>query len=294
MKILIIGGNGFLGFHLVKKFYQKKYTITVLDKNLDNLDEFKKIKKIRSDFTNNKNLKKAVKNQDYVFHLAGISDLETAISHPLNVIKYNIEGTAKIIQLCKIHKVKRFIYASSIYAISQEGSFYRFSKRAAEDFIIEYSKNYNIDYTILRYGSLYGPKSPKTNSVRQVIEQALKKRKIYYYGSKKNKRKYIYIEDATDCSLLILKKKFRNMIINLTGKKKIGVSKLLKLTADELKIKDKIKYQNKKIIGHYISEPKKIKIINGKNFFKNNPTDLNIGLKRTINYYSNLLDEKKK
>ena len=178
MKILIIGGNGFLGFDLVKKFYQKKYTITVLDKNLNNLDDFKKIKKIKSNFTNNKNLKKAVKNQDYVFHLAGISDLETAISHPMNVIKYNIEGTAKILQLCKINKVKRFIYASSIYAISQEGSFYRFSKRAAEDFIIEYSKNYNIDYTILRYGSLYGPKSPKTNSVRQAIEQAIKNEAI--------------------------------------------------------------------------------------------------------------------
>ena len=48
MKILIIGGNGFLGFHLVKKLYQKKHIITVLDKNLNNLNEFKKIKKIKS------------------------------------------------------------------------------------------------------------------------------------------------------------------------------------------------------------------------------------------------------
>ena len=79
------------------------------------------------------------------------------------------------------------------------------------------------------------------------------------------------------------------MIINLTGQKKISVSKLLKLTADELRIKDKIKYQNKKITGHYISEPKKIKITNGKNFFKKNPTNLNNGLKKTINYYKNLI-----
>ena len=92
MKILVIGGNGFLGYHLVKKLYLKDYTITVLDKSLDNLKEFKKIKKIKSNFLNDNNLRRAIKDQDCVFHLAGISDLETAMSNPLNVIKYNIDA----------------------------------------------------------------------------------------------------------------------------------------------------------------------------------------------------------
>ena len=224
MKILVIGGNGFLGYNLVKKLYQKNHKITILDKNISNLKEFKKLKIIKSNFLNDKNLRKAVKNQDCVFHLAGISDLETAMSNPLGVIKYNIEGTAKILELCENYGVKRFIYASSIYAISQEGSFYSFGKRAAEDFITEYSKHHNIKYTILRYGSLYGPKSPISNGVRKIVEKAIKKKKLYYYGSKKNMRRYIYIDDATECSILILKNKFENMIINLTGSKKISVS----------------------------------------------------------------------
>ena len=125
------------------------------------------------------------------------------MKNPIKVIKYNIEGTARVLNECRKHKIKRFRYASSIYSISQEGSFYRFGKKAAEDYIMEYSKQYNLNYTILRYGSLYGPRSPKNNGVRKIIEKAIKSKQVTYYGSIKNKRKYIFVRDASICSVEI-------------------------------------------------------------------------------------------
>ena len=84
---------------------------------------------------------------------------------------------------------------------------------------MEYSKQYNLNYTILRYGSLYGPRSPKNNGVRKIIEKAIKSKQVTYYGSIKNKRKYIFVRDASICSVEIIKNKYKNMIINLTEKK---------------------------------------------------------------------------
>ncbi len=294
MKILVIGGNGFLGYHLVNQLLKKNHNVTILDLNLNNLKNFKKVKKIKGDFTNRKILSNAINNKDCVFHLAGVGDLDYAMKNPIKVIKYNIEGTARVLNECRKHKIKRFIYASSIYSISQEGSFYRFGKKAAEDYIMEYSKQYNLNYTILRYGSLYGPRSPKNNGVRKIIEKAIKSKQVTYYGSIKNKRKYIFVRDASICSVEILKNKYKNMIINLTGKKKISVNNVLRITANNLRIINKIKYLNKKVVGHYISEPKLIKINKGKNIYIKNSTTLNDGLSKTINYYRNLINEKKK
>ena len=288
MKILVIGGNGFLGFNLIKKLNKKNNKITVLDQKIFKLKTLKNLRIVKGNFLNKNVLLRVIKNQDYVFHLAGISDLETARENPMNVIKYNVEGTAKILDLCNKYKIKRFIYASSIYAISEEGGFYRFGKRAAEDYIIEYCKENNLKYSILRYGSIYGPDSPKSNGLRKIIEKAISKKRVVYYGSNKNKRKYIYIDDATSSTIEVLRSNYKNKIVNLTGKKKVGVSQVLRITAKMLKINKKIKYLNKKIIGHYISEPKRLKIRYGKNMYSKNSTNLRIGIRKTINYHKQL------
>ena len=71
----------------------------------------------------------------------------------METVRNNILGTVNILELSKKYKVKRIIYASSIYSISVQGGFYRCSKKAAEDYIEEYYKRYGLNFTILRYGS---------------------------------------------------------------------------------------------------------------------------------------------
>ena len=83
----------------------------------------------------------------------------------------------------KKHKVKRFVHASSIYANSSQGGFYSCSKRAADDYVQEFNKLYKLDYNILRFGSVYGSRSDRSNGVRKIIDKAIWKRKIIYRGT---------------------------------------------------------------------------------------------------------------
>ena len=73
------------------------------------------------------------------------------MSKPHDTVNYNILGTVNLLELCKKYKVKRFVFASSIYVNSKQGGFYRSSKRAAEDYVEEYNQRYNLNFTILRF-----------------------------------------------------------------------------------------------------------------------------------------------
>ena len=110
-----------------------------------------------------------------IFHLAALSDLEDAMFKPLQTVRNNILGTVNILELARKFKVKRVIYAKSIYSTSIQGGFYRCSKRASEDYIEEFNKRYGLEFTILRYGSLYGPRSGLENGIFRVTNSIIKK-----------------------------------------------------------------------------------------------------------------------
>ena len=168
MKITVTGGSGFLGSHVADALSKKGHKVTIFDK--------KKSKWIRSDqkivigdILDAKALENVIKDADVVFHFAALGDLNQALREPVNSVITNILGTVRTLELSRKHKIKRFIHASTIYVNSAEGSFYRSSKKAAEDYVDEYKKNYGLNYTILRFGSLYGQRSDDTNGVKKIV-----------------------------------------------------------------------------------------------------------------------------
>ena len=90
-----------------------------------------------------------------VYHLAGISDIGDAMISPIKTSKINILGTLNILEGCVKFRVKRFIFASTIYVLSKQGGFYKASKQSSEIFIEEYNKIHKLNFTILRVGSIY-------------------------------------------------------------------------------------------------------------------------------------------
>ena len=118
---------------------------------------------------------------------------------------------------CRLNSVKRFIYASTVYVHSREGGFYRCSKQSAEHYVEEFQKLYGLDYTILRYGSLYGPRASNNNGLYRIVESAIKTGKVQYKGSSESMREYIHVEDAARASVSILDQSFKNESIVLTG-----------------------------------------------------------------------------
>ena len=281
MKCLVTGGSGFLGSHVADELTKKGHTVIIFDLKKSKWLKLNQ-KMIVGNMLNYRQLNNALKKVDYVLHFAGLSDLNKALNKPIETIKFNILATANLLKLSLKNNIKRIIFASSIYAISSQGGFYRCSKRAAEDYIEEYQKRFGIDFSILRYGSLYGNRSKDTGGINEVIYKAIKKNKISYVGSKKTEREYIHVRDAAKMTVETLKPRFKNKHIIISGKKKIKVYKFLKVLSKELTIK-KIHFTNKKKLGHYITNPNTFKVKKGKKFLYKNSISLKKGLKEMIN-----------
>ena len=100
-----------------------------------------------------------------------MSDIEDCKKNPIDSAKINIIGNLNIIKCCIDKKIKKYLYASSLYAFSDQGSFYKCTKLASEVYLKEFSKIYDINYMVLRYGSLYGEGSNEKNGINRILIQ---------------------------------------------------------------------------------------------------------------------------
>ena len=283
INVLVIGGSGFLGSHVVDTLVKKKYNVISLDVKKSKWIN-KKCKYVIGSYKNKNKLIQIIKNSNIVYNFGGIGDLDFGSKNPLKTITENIFYTAKIIELCIKYNVRRFVYSSTIYVYSDQGSFYKCSKQAAENYIEEYCKKTGLKFTILRFGSLYGPRSNINNGLYKIIYSYLKYKKIIYSGSKKTMREYINVKDAAVSCVDILKKKFENKHIILTGRKKIQVKKLLIQLSKFFGYKNKIIYKNTKDPNHYDINPYTFRPRYGFKYFPKKISNIDDGIKELIDY----------
>ena len=225
-KIIVFGGAGFLGGHIADFLTKNNYHVTIFDRNPSTY-LLPEQKFIQGDITDLQQVKNAMQGHDIVYNYAGVADIDEAADRPLETINTNIMGNTNILEACRQFNIERYIFASTIYVYSKLGSFYRSSKQACELIIEEYSKRYNIDFTILRYGSLYGPRAGSKNFLYRTIESALAGEKIVRHGNGEELRAYIHAYDAAQLSLKILEKEFKNQHVILTGNESVRIKDLL-------------------------------------------------------------------
>ena len=275
MKILVTGGSGFLGSHLCDLLSDKKHKVTIFDIKKSKYKK-KNQKMFLGSVLDKKKIYKAVKNTDFVYHFAALADIDLVRNKPLQSAEINIIGTINVLNACLKYKVKRFILASSIYANAEEGGFYSSSKKAAESYVERFYEAFGLKYTILRFGSLYGSRSDASNGINIIINSISKGKKIIYGRGKNKLRKYIHVKDAVNICTQIIKKKYENKYLIITGQKLIKVKKLLETIAQYLDIKkNKIKYLNqKKDVSHYDTEPTLFKSRAGNKMVVKNEQDI--------------------
>jgi len=253
-KVIVFGGAGFLGSHVADLLSDEGYSVEVFDlKKSKYLKSNQKM--IIGDILNRNQIKKAVKGSKFVYHFAAIADIKEAQENPVKAVEVNILSTTYILDACREFKVERFVYGSTIYVYSEHGSFYRSTKQASELIIENYNKIYNLNYTILRYGSLYGPRANHFNFINRVIIQALKEKKIVREGNGKELREYIHIEDAARASIEILSDNFINCNIMITGNKSMRVHDVLEMIKEMFDDRIIVEYTNNVLESHYKITP---------------------------------------
>jgi UDP-glucose 4-epimerase len=253
--ILVIGGSGFIGSHTADKLSEHGHRVTILDK-VSSIWLKPSQKMIVGDVTDYDLLVSSTKDIDYIYYFAGIADIGESKSNPYQTIEINIMGLAKALEASVKNNVKKFIYASTMYVYSSEGSFYRASKQASEILIEAYYDNFGIEYVLLRYGSLYGPRSQSWNGIKGFVKQVVEKDSLEYPGNGSEVREYIHVLDAANLSVKMLQKEYKNRAVTITGQQQIKVSDMFAMIF-EIEGKDmKVKYLNKHIsTSHYGKTP---------------------------------------
>lgn len=216
MKVAVFGGSGFIGSHVADALTEIGHEVRIFDlKPSPYLKPNQEM--IRGDILDEQEVNKAVKGCDYIYHFAGITDLNDAGTKPAETVIQNIKGTVVLLEAARRVKLRRFVFASTIYVYSDKGGFYRCSKQAAELYVEEYQRHYGLDYTILRYGTVYGPRANQHNSVYRYLKQALDEKKIAVFGDGEEMREYIHARDAARLSVEVLSEKHKNKHVIITG-----------------------------------------------------------------------------
>lgn len=284
---IVFGGSGFLGSHICDHLTDAGYKVAIFDKKKSTFLK-KKQKMIIGDISDLKKIKKAIKNQKYIFHFAGVSDIKESNLNPLQAIKFNIMGTTNILEAMKNNKkINRIIFASSIYARSKQGGFYSSTKRSCESLIEDYNNKFNINYTILRFGSLYGLRANYFNAINKFVIQAIKDNRIERDGDGGEIRNYINIKDAAKICIDMLDKKYSNKYFSIVGKERFSIKKLINLISKKTGTKKIIYYKNKLPGGgtHYKVNPFTYKVKEAKFLKVKKPVKLEEGIQEIIDDY---------
>ena len=215
-KVIVIGGSGFIGSHMVDQLNHHGFEVVVFDQKKS--DWFRDDQEIVLGSVLDRDLIAEVLNgAKYVYHFAGIADITEASLSPYETFNLNVMGTINLLEMSALNNIERFIFASSMYVYSPYGSYYTASKQCSEIIIEAFQKETNLDYTILRYGSLYGPRAQHWNGLNSFITQIVQNGKLEYFGTGEEKREYIHVEDAARLSLEILAKEYTNSAVTITG-----------------------------------------------------------------------------
>ncbi len=253
-KVLVIGGSGFLGSHVADALSAAGYSVSILDRQESKWKRADQ-EMIVGDLMDLSLLNTSIEGCYAVYNFAAIADLDEAITKPIETVRINILGNVQILEVCRQNNVSRYVYASTVYVNSREGGFYRCSKRAAEQYVEQYQNSYGLNYTILRYGSLYGPRSDEHNGLWRVVNKALETGKVSYHGNAEAMREYIHVVDAARASVVALEDDFKNEHVVLTGQEPMRVMDLLKMLAEILGMSQDVEFIDSEHPGHYIRTP---------------------------------------
>lgn len=281
MKITLFGGAGFLGSHVCDKLSEAGHDVTVVD-----LRPSPYLRPDQTMITGNildeELVARAVDGADMVFNYAGIADIGEANRRPVDTARINVLGNVIALEACRKAGVKRYVFASSLYVYGKSGGFYRCSKQACELYIENYQAMHGLDYTILRYGSLYGSRADIRNAINRFVAEALEKGAITYYGSPTALREYIHVEDAALCTVEVLKPEYANENIVLSGNQPMRVGDLFKMIGEMLGKDIEVVYQHDPNSGHYQITPYAFMPKVGKKMTPILTTDLGQGILRVM------------
>jgi UDP-glucose 4-epimerase len=238
MRVVVTGGCGFIGSHVVDNLTRAGYEVLVVDVTIRPLNPAATYRQV--DILDHVALEAAVRGSDAVFHLAGASDVDLIAADPLGAVKVNVDGTASVLEAARRQGCGRVLLASTVWVygaaagtgelteeapieLQRAGHVYVSTKLSAELLAHSYLQMYGQHFTILRYGIPYGPRMRDALVVARFARAALAGNAITIAGTGEQQRNYIYVEDLADAHVRALSPAAEDQTLALEGDTPVSV-----------------------------------------------------------------------
>lgn len=301
MSILVTGGAGFIGSNVVDRLIKLDKDVIIIDnlstgkkENINNKAKFYNI-----DLTSKEIIKIFKKhNIKKVIHLGAQIDVKQSVDDPIFDSEVNILGSINLFQNCIKYGVKKIVYASSAAVYGEPNylplkedhpikadSPYGISKYTPEHYLRYFSSEHDLEYMILRYSNVYGPRQSSTGEggvIAIFIDRMLKDKRPIIYGDGKQSRDFIYIEDIVNANIEALNTAHRKTL-NISTRTETTVNRLVKIINEELDKDLKPIYEDKRrgdIRCSILDNSKALKYLDWEPEY-----DIKEGIRKTINYY---------
>ncbi|MGH3010195.1 MAG: NAD-dependent epimerase/dehydratase family protein, partial [Gaiellaceae bacterium] len=244
MRVLVTGGSGFIGSHVVDKLRERGHEPVIYDLRPSpwhtGEDGAAPVDTVLGSITDREALERALHSCDAVAHLAAVADVNDVHAEPEDAERVNARGTVAVLEAARRAGVKRIVYASTIWVYSDcepeevdedtllppPSHLYTSTKLAGELYCKAYQELYGIDFTILRFGIPYGPRAREAAVIPAFVNKALAGEPLTLAGDGMQTRKFVYVEDLADGVALGLADVAVNRVYNLASDETVTIKQI--------------------------------------------------------------------
>jgi UDP-glucose 4-epimerase len=245
VKVLVTGGTGFIGSHVVDKLRDAGHEPRILD--LISSPYHPDVETVLGDLCDPAIAREALDGVDAVLHLAAVADVDQVAKDPTLTDQVNTRGTQVLLEAARTTGVQRFVYASTIWVYGDAAGpealdedtqlglpkhFYTATKIAGEMYTASYGELYDLEWTILRFGIPYGPRARPTAVVPAFTAKALAGQPLTIAGDGTQSRRFVYVEDLAEGVVASLVPEAANRVYNLVGRENTSVRAIARAVRD--------------------------------------------------------------
>lgn len=241
MRVLVTGGSGFIGSHVVDRLIAHGHEPRIFDLLPSRYHDPREVEQAIGDLADQETVRRAIRGCDAVIHLAAVSDVNKVLTDPGTAEEVNAGGTRAVLEAARLEQVSRVVYASTVWVygnsnghgpldedapLSLPGHLYTATKLAGEMYCSSYAALYGLDTAIARFGIPYGPRARPATVLASFVARALADEPITIAGDGTQSRRFVYVEDLAEGVVAMLGPAATGRVYNLVGSENTTVREI--------------------------------------------------------------------
>jgi UDP-glucose 4-epimerase len=239
MRVLVTGGSGFIGSHVVDQLLAHEHDPVILDTTPSPHHPW--VTAVVGDLTHPETVLGAARDVEAIVHLAAVADVNDVFVDPVRASSVNVHGTQMILEAARHENIGHVVYASTVWVygnapvdgeldedapLAHPSHVYTATKLAGEMYCSAYRELYGVESTILRFGIPYGPRARPAAVVPSFVARAQQGDALTIAGDGKQTRQFVYVEDLAEGVVLALERAPAQGIYNLVGDEETSVRQI--------------------------------------------------------------------